>query len=705
MPADLQLTVVVVTHRSAAVLGGCLAALRDELPSLSGGIELVVVDNDSPESPEDAVREVWPEATVLHLGRNAGYAAGVNAALAKRSGTGPLLVLNPDVRTTPGSLTALLDALESPGTGIAVPRMTAPDGSTSPSLRRRPTALRAWGQALLGARADRFAALSETVPVGPRYEVEHGVDWATGAAVAVAPRCLEALGGWDESFFLYSEETDYCLRARDHGLEVRYVPGATVMHIGGESGTNPLLWTVLTLNRVRLARRRLGRLRGAWFRSAVVVGEAVRAAAGRQTSRAALDALVGRAPEPELLRQARAAAAEGVDGDAPVNAAAVVCFSAQDFWYHNRAHSDVQLMTRLARDRDVLLVNSIGMRMPLPGRSSQPLRRIARKVASTAKLLRHPLPGLPRFAVLSPLVLPLYGSPAGRALNARAVALQVRLACRLLHIARPTAVVTIPTAVDVLPHLAVDGVVFNRSDKHSEFEETDQDSIRAMEDRLLRESDAVVYVSRELMRQEADRTGDRAVFLDHGVDLDHFSPAGRGLPADLPTEGPRVGFFGGIDAYVVDLDLLERVARELPQAQVVIVGDATCSMDALTTLPNVTWLGFRPYEEIPSYGRGFDVALMPWLDNDWIRSCNPIKLKEYLALGLPIVSTDFPEVRHYESVIRVAHGHEDFVSLVRQTLEDGGPATPEIRRAAVAGSSWDEVTRRLSGTCASVRRR
>ena len=180
-----------------------------------------MVDNDSPESPEDAVREVWPEATVLHLGRNAGYAAGVNAALAKRSGTGPLLVLNPDVRTTPGSLTALLDALESPGTGIAVPRMTAPDGSTSPSLRRRPTALRAWGQALLGARADRFAALSETVPVGPRYEVEHGVDWATGAAVAVAPRCLEALGRMEQAFRCSAWPSAYRTTAgrRDEDLE------------------------------------------------------------------------------------------------------------------------------------------------------------------------------------------------------------------------------------------------------------------------------------------------------------------------------------------------------------------------------------------------------------------------------------------------------------------------------------------------------
>ena len=88
-----------------------------------------------------------------------------------------------------------------------------------------------------------------------------------------------------------------------------------------------------------------------------------------------------------------------------------------------------------------------------------------------------------------------------------------------------------------------------------------------------------------------------------------------------------------------------------------LIGHTTCSMDRLVRHPNVHWLGQKPHEEIPRYGSGFDVALMPWLDNEWIRSCNPIKMKEYLALGLPVVSTDFPEVRHYADVIRVAAGH------------------------------------------------
>jgi len=149
--------------------------------------------------------------------------------------------------------------------------------------------------------------------------------------------------------------------------------------------------------------------------------------------------------------------------------------------------------------------------------------------------------------------------------------------------------------------------------------------------------------------------------------------------------------------------LLEKVAKAIPEASLVLIGDATCDMDRLTSHPNVHWLGFRPHEDIPRLGSSFDVALMPWLRNGWIEACNPIKLKEYLALGLAVVSTDFPEVRYYRSVVRIAADHESFVDLVRTTLGDGGPGTPDTRRAAVARASWDERAAELLAICDRVR--
>ena len=371
--------------------------------------------------------------------------------------------------------------------------------------------------------------------------------------------------------------------------------------------------------------------------------------------------------------------------------ASYICFSAQDWWYFNHAHSDFQLMLRVAETRPVLFVNSITLRMPLPGRSSHFVRRLVRKARSMTKRMSHPMPDLPRLAVFSPVVLPFYGSERARRINARFIGFQVGRAATRLGLHDPIAVVTIPTAVDVLSHLDHGPVIYNRSDRHSAFGEADQTSIAAMEQRLLETADRVLYVSTEMMREEAPIVGDRAVFLDHGVDADHFTltadPKRPADIADLPA--PIVGYFGGLDDYLVDLDLIADLARAMPEVTVLLIGEASHVMEPLEAIANVHWIGPRPYADIPTYGACFDVAIMPWLDNDWIKYANPIKLKEYLALGLPVVSTDFPEVRRYREHIRVARGTDEFIAAVRLTLADGGLTTPTSRRAAVEGVTWD----------------
>jgi glycosyltransferase involved in cell wall biosynthesis len=202
------------------------------------------------------------------------------------------------------------------------------------------------------------------------------------------------------------------------------------------------------------------------------------------------------------------------------------------------------------------------------------------------------------------------------------------------------------------------------------------------------------------MEEDRPLAEGRQLFLDHGVDLDHFDPERhRTEPDDMRRiPRPRVGFFGGLDDYLVDFELIRATARELSGAQVVLVGDKYCSeeeIERMVALPNLTWLGFRPYEQIPAYGTAFDVAIMPWADNDWVRRANPIKLKEYLALGLPVVSVDFPELSRYSDVVSIAANREDFIEKVAAALEGGGRGTPSSRRAAVADASWDRRAREL----------
>lgn len=293
-------TVAVVTWNSARVVRG----LVESLPAGAGTVpyRLVVVDNASDDETAALVRELVPGATVIQTGRNAGYAAGVNAAVAVAPCAPAVLVLNPDVRLAPGCLPALLDALQRPGTGIAVPRLTDASGALIHSLRRRPTLLRAYADALVGATlAGRWPVLGEVVTDPDLYREDRSTDWAEGSTQLISRECLDVCGPWDESFFLYSEESEFHLRAGSRGYGVRYAPTAGAVHLEGDSGTSPRLWALLTANRLRLFSRTASRPRTALYWLALLVREATRSARGDAIARAALGVLV----RPSLLHAPR----------------------------------------------------------------------------------------------------------------------------------------------------------------------------------------------------------------------------------------------------------------------------------------------------------------------------------------------------------------------------------------------------------------
>jgi GT2 family glycosyltransferase len=165
-------------------------------------------------------------------------------------------------------------------------------------MRREPTIIRTLGDALLGARrAGRVPMLGEIVTGDDRYESPALTDWAEGSALLITDECWRRCAPWDESFFLYSEETEFALRARDHGFATRLAPQAKATHLGGESNTSAKLWALLTVNRVRLYRKRHTAPATALYWCAVLLRELPRAATGRRTSRAAVSALLkGKAP-------------------------------------------------------------------------------------------------------------------------------------------------------------------------------------------------------------------------------------------------------------------------------------------------------------------------------------------------------------------------------------------------------------------------
>ncbi|AEV83997.1 glycosyl transferase family 2 [Actinoplanes sp. SE50] len=282
----MTILVAVVSYNSARLLPDLIAGLRTGLDGMKW--HLTVADNASRDDSVAVLRELAPEATVVEMGRNAGYAAGINAAVAASPAYDAILVLNPDVRLTPGCVPRLLAALRVPGTGIAVPHLVDGSGALIHTLRREPSVLRTLGDAVLGARrAGRFRLLGEVITDERAYVSQGVTDWAEGSTQLISAECWSRVAPWDESYFLYSEETDFALRARDLGLRTRYVPDAHAVHLEGDSRVSPGLWALLTLNRVRLFGRRHGPVRTAAYWAALLLRESSRAALGRKPSRAA----------------------------------------------------------------------------------------------------------------------------------------------------------------------------------------------------------------------------------------------------------------------------------------------------------------------------------------------------------------------------------------------------------------------------------
>jgi glycosyltransferase involved in cell wall biosynthesis len=170
----------------------------------------------------------------------------------------------------------------------------------------------------------------------------------------------------------------------------------------------------------------------------------------------------------------------------------------------------------------------------------------------------------------------------------------------------------------------------------------------------------------------------------------HFSKAvSNHLPtlADIAAiPRPRLGFFGLIRDWV-DLDLLAAVARRRPDWHFVLIGDSAHDLSAYRPLANMHFLGRKPYAELPAYCRQFDLGLVPFKINELTDAVNPIKLREYLAAGLPVISTPLPEARLCEPWVEVVSGASEFEAAVERSLA-GGDDRRAARSAAMSSEVW-----------------
>ena len=368
-----------------------------------------------------------------------------------------------------------------------------------------------------------------------------------------------------------------------------------------------------------------------------------------------------------------------------------VCFGGEDWWYHH-PHSKNHLMRRFARAGNrVVFVNSISMGLPGLGNKDL-LPRVVRKLRSYAKLARTTPEGI---TVVSPAALPFYGSRAARAVNRGLLAAQVGALARSRGLKRPILWVAIPTAAEMIGRLDESLVVYHVSDKYDENSmdhATDPAAIRRMHEHAVERADIILYSGRKLL-EEATRGRERSFLLEQAVDFGHWSGVtGGGLAvaedvARIPR--PRLGYFGAIEPWLIDQELIRRAARERPDWHWVFIGNKSRGVE-VESLPNTHFLPPVPYDELPRYAAGFDVCVLPWeTERAFTSYGSAIKVREYMATGKPVVISPLPEYEHMSDVLRIARTRTDFITLVEDALRENDPEASRKRQAAVASGTWD----------------
>jgi glycosyltransferase involved in cell wall biosynthesis len=348
--------------------------------------------------------------------------------------------------------------------------------------------------------------------------------------------------------------------------------------------------------------------------------------------------------------------------------------------------SNHHVLRELARTRRVLWLNSVTARSPDLS-STRDVRRAARKLREFA---RGPVHVADDLWVFTPLVLPFPHLAPVRWLNARIVRATVRVLRARLEIGGFQLWTFLPNAA---PYLGMPGQtlsVYYCVDEHALFSTLDRDRTAAAERELLANVDLVFATSDSLAERKRAVNPHTHVAL-HGVDHVRFA---RALYADTPEPAdvaalprPRLGFYGALADWV-DLDLLAAVARARPDWSIVLIGDEQSDTAAVAGLANVHRLGRRRNDELPQYCKAFDVGLIPYRISAQLPFRNPIKLREYLAAGLPVVATPMPDVRRYERWCSIADTAPGFVESVEEALRHDSPALREERSRAMMAETW-----------------
>lgn len=349
--------------------------------------------------------------------------------------------------------------------------------------------------------------------------------------------------------------------------------------------------------------------------------------------------------------------------------------------------STQHLIKQLAKTRKVIWINSIGLRQPTF--TLRDIKRAFNKLIATKVDSETPqtsVPVNPHFQIINPRTLPAPRSHFARYIAKKLLLLQLKPIIKQAQLQNPILWTSLPTAVDVAGYLNESALVYYCGDDFSGLAGVDHATVAQREYELSLKADLIMVSSDKLLQQFPSS---RTQLLTHGVDFTLFAtPVARAN--DLPDNGrPIAGFYGSISAWL-DIDLLAAIIKKMPHWQFVFIGATVVDTCKISIFENVTFLGPRDHSQLPSYCQHWTVSLLPFVDNAQIQACNPLKLKEYLAAGRPIISTDFAAITPYKGLVQIANNVDAMVEALNaseqlQTL----PHFSDALQSKVINKSWE----------------
>jgi glycosyltransferase involved in cell wall biosynthesis len=359
-----------------------------------------------------------------------------------------------------------------------------------------------------------------------------------------------------------------------------------------------------------------------------------------------------------------------------------------DDW--GRHPSSAQHLVRRLLDRyTVCWVNTIGTRPPRLDAAS--FRRGLEKLRHWTRPANPPAPLPANLRVLNPWMWPWFRSSFCRALNRELLLRQLLPVVRAEPVL-PVAVTTLPLVADVVGSLPVRRWVYYCVDDFGAWPGLDQAPLRRLEARLIQRADTFIAVSTTLQEKLAS-AGKEAQLLTHGVDLDHWeNPAPLVLPELAQLERPWIVFWGVTDRRL-DIHAVRRLSEDLRRGTIVLVGPEADPDPELFAAKRMTRLGPVAWEQLPAIAQEAAVLVMPYADLPATRAMQPLKLKEYLATGRPVVVMDLPANRCWADCLDMTDTPEAFSQAVRLRIDTGLPMEQRAARARLAGESWSEKAR------------